>query len=59
MSHRSPSEVKNDSRKAVEAAGTRQRGGPSGSAHRWTDDRRNRPDGPFRPGKTASKRRHG
>lgn len=57
MSHRSPSEVKNDSRKAVEIAGTRERGGPSGSAHRWTEKTGNLPAGPFRPGKTAAKRR--
>lgn len=57
--HRSPSEIKSDSSKAVQVAGTRERRKPSGSAHVWTELRGKRPDGPWRPGKTARERRHG
>ena len=56
MGRRSSSDVKNHSRKAVEVAGTRTRGGRSNSDHYWTE-RKGKHDGPWRPGKTAKKGR--
>ena len=48
--------VKERSRKAVAAAGSRQRQAPVDSAGTWREERGKRAQGPFRPGKTARKR---
>lgn len=62
MSKRSSSDVRNDSRKAVEVAGMRARRGLSGSAGAWGGPRKITVEDmlvgavPSRPGKTARKR---
>lgn len=49
--------VRKDSADAVANAGSRVPGKPVKSAKAWTELRGNRPDGPFRPGKTQHERR--
>lgn len=54
---RTRSEVQNDSRKAVDRAGTRDRRSPVTSAGTWRTQRGKLPeDQDFRPGKTRVKR---
>lgn len=53
------SNVRERSRAAVVAAGTRKRGAPVQTAGAWQEKRGRQADGPFRPGKTARKRRRG
>lgn len=48
------------SRRAVDVAGTRERGGAVQSAGRWRETRGKLPEGElFRPGKTAQEKRGG
>lgn len=57
MAKRDTGRVRKDSTDAVARAGTRERRAPVKTAGTWRAERGKLKEGPFRPGKTAAKRR--